>query len=114
MDLGWNDPRWSAIYPTRVPVIEQAMARQAAHDQAQQARAAAGAPVHYLDQLQAAAARGEQLDLSSLSGFRTNMTAPESMGQQALPGAALPSAALPSAALPSVFSDASIDAPING
>lgn len=64
--LGWHDPIWQQLYsePARAP--EQEPAPQSAD----------GGMVHYLDQLQAAAAAGQTLNLGDMPGFQTNLSAP--------------------------------------
>jgi hypothetical protein len=64
-NLGWADPVWRQLYgdsPAPPPVITPA--------------AIDDTPVHYLDQLQAAAAAGQDINLSDLPGFQPNLIQP--------------------------------------
>lgn len=62
--LGWHDPVWRQLYgPTPAP---QPLVSPLPTD----------APVHYLDQLQAAAAAGQDVNLSDLPGFQPNLIQP--------------------------------------
>lgn len=62
--LGWNDPTWSHIYrpiPTEpLPAPNQQEAPL----------------LHYLDQVQQAAAAGQTLNLSDLPGYQTTLARP--------------------------------------
>jgi len=62
--LGWQDPIWQQLY---------------GKSQTSQATAALAPDgnTHYLDQLQAAAAAGQQLNLSDMAGFQTNLRTPQ-------------------------------------
>lgn len=64
--LGWHDPIWQQLYaaPAQGPGPEA------------QAQPADAGMVHYLDQVYAAAAAGQELNLSDLPGFQTNLTGP--------------------------------------
>lgn len=61
---GWHDPIWADIYK---PIPTAPMAPPSAE----------GEPLlHYLDQMQQAAAAGQELNLSDLPGYRTNLATP--------------------------------------
>ena len=63
-NLGWADPIWQQLYgasPASPPTVSPEMD---------------DAPVHYLDQLQAAAAAGQDINLSDLPGFQPNLIQP--------------------------------------
>lgn len=66
--LGWHDPIWRQLYgPTPTPTpAPQPLVSPLPTD----------APVHYLDQLQAAAAAGADINLSDLPGFQSNLIQP--------------------------------------
>jgi hypothetical protein len=64
--LGWHDPIWQQLYGSTAPAQPQQPAPHTAQDQ----------PVHYLDQLQAAAAAGQTLNLSDMPGFQSNLQVP--------------------------------------
>lgn len=62
--LGWHDPIWADIYK---PIPTAPMA----------APTPQGEPLlHYLDQMQQAAAAGQQFNLSDLPGYQTNLQTP--------------------------------------
>ena len=61
--LGWNDPIWQQLYSAPAAAQPQQPALHHADD----------GMVHYLDQLQAAAAAGQSLNLSDMEGFQPNL-----------------------------------------
>jgi hypothetical protein len=65
--LGWHDPIWQQLYGGPASALEQEPAPQSADD----------GMVHYLDQLQAAAAAGQTLNLSEMPGFQANLSTPD-------------------------------------
>lgn len=68
-NLGWADPIWQQLYgatPTPPPVALPPTVSSEVDD----------APVYYLDQLQAAAAAGQDINLSDLPGFQSNLVSP--------------------------------------
>ena len=68
--LGWHDPIWADIYKPIPTAPLSAPTPQ-------------GEPLlHYLDQLQVAAAAGQTLNLSDMPGYQTNLQeAPQSVQQ---------------------------------
>jgi len=63
--MSWSDPLWQQLYPPIAQDLETAPALQAAADPA----------VHYLDVLQQAAASGQNINLSDMPGYQTNLSA---------------------------------------
>jgi len=64
--LGWHDPIWQQLYGSPVPAPEPESAPHSADD----------GMVHYLDQVYAAAAAGQNLNLSDMPGFQVNLDRP--------------------------------------
>jgi len=64
--LGWHDPIWQQLYGSPASAPEQQSAPHPADD----------GMVHYLDQLQAAAAAGQTLNLSEMPGFQASLSQP--------------------------------------
>jgi hypothetical protein len=61
--LGWNDPIWQQLYAAPAAAPQQSPVPQPSED----------GMVHYLDQLQAAVAAGQTLNLSDMEGFQSNL-----------------------------------------
>ncbi|MCE2836905.1 MAG: hypothetical protein LW834_08070 [Cyanobium sp. 49614_E6] len=64
--LGWHDPIWQRLYAAPAQAQSPAPAPQPQDS----------GTVHYLDQLQAAAAAGQTFNLSDLPGFQANLAQP--------------------------------------
>jgi hypothetical protein len=71
--LGWQDPTWQQLYGS-----SSQMARgPSAEPPAVPAMPVPDGNIHYLDQIQAAAAAGQDFNLSDMAGFQTNFTEPQ-------------------------------------
>ena len=64
--LGWHDPIWQQLYGSPSPAPALVSPPQTPED----------GTVHYLDQVAAAAAAGQTINLSEMPGFQSNLQTP--------------------------------------